>query len=73
MGDQRNLGEQLDASVQSWLGHAKKANTLGLRKALFSDIVINAGTSEHAVGSRRRLEQQTSELALRQPEQERSR
>ena len=34
---------KLDASVQAWLGHAKQADTYGLRKALFSDIVITRG------------------------------
>jgi RNA-directed DNA polymerase len=62
--------QKLNAAVQAWLGHAKKADTLGLRKALFSDIVITKGTSEHAVGARRRLEQQTEEPALCQPKQE---
>jgi retron-type reverse transcriptase len=60
--------QQLNASVQAWLGHARKANTLGLRKALFSDTVITRGTSEQAVGPRRWLEQQTGEPAFRQPE-----
>jgi len=62
--------QDLDASVQSWLGHAKQADTWGLRKSIFSGIVISRGVSEHAVGSRRWLEQQTEEPALRQPEQE---
>jgi len=62
--------KDLNAGVQSWLGHARHADSLGLRKALFSDIVLHPGVSEQAVDSRRFVEQQTGQPAFRQPEQE---
>lgn len=65
--------DELGAGVQAWLGHARQADSYGLRKALFSNIVIHAGASEHAVGARRCVEQQTVESAFRQPEQEQAR
>ncbi|PPC90463.1 MAG: hypothetical protein CTY34_07730 [Methylobacter sp.] len=51
-------------------GDYRPADSYGLRKALFSEIVISKGMTEQAVGSRRFVEQQTGELAFRQPEQE---
>lgn len=35
--------EDINPSVQSWIGHAKQAQTLGLRKRLFSEIVFQRG------------------------------
>jgi len=62
--------DALDAGVQSWLGHARHADSLGLRKTLFSNIVIDTGMREHAGVARRVVEQQTVEPAFRQPQQE---
>lgn len=61
---------ELDAGVQSWLGHARHAESHGLRRALFCEIVIDRGASDHAAGSRRRLEQQTAPPAGRRAQQE---
>ena len=36
----------LDSSVQSWIGHACHADTLGLRKTIFSDIVFRRGSDQ---------------------------
>jgi hypothetical protein len=33
----------IDPSVQSWIGHAKQAQTLGLREHIFSEIVFQRG------------------------------
>lgn len=65
---ERNLDE-LEAQLKSWLGHALHADSHGLRKTLFSRIVVT-GMPEHAVVARRWLEQQTVEPSLRQPQQE---
>jgi len=35
--------DDIDPSVQSWIGHAKQANTLGLRTKIFSAIVFQRG------------------------------
>ena len=59
----------VDARIQSWLGHAHHADSLGLRKALFSRIVVT-GMPEHAGAARRVVEQQTVEPAFRQPQRE---
>lgn len=61
--------QDLDAQLKSWLGHAAHADSHGLRKALFSRIVVK-GMPDHAGAARRVVEQQTVELALRQPQQE---
>jgi hypothetical protein len=61
---------QLNAGVQSWIGHAQHADSLGLRKDVFSGIVIHRGVAEQAVDSRRWMEQQTPQPACRQPQQE---
>jgi hypothetical protein len=61
---------RLNAGLRSWIGHAGHAETSGLRKALFSEIVIRAGVPEQAVDSRRFVEQQTDQPAFRQPERE---
>jgi len=36
----RMTWQDIDPSVQSWIGHAKQADTLGLRQRLFSEIVF---------------------------------
>jgi hypothetical protein len=35
--------DDIDPSVQSWIGHAKQADTLGLRTKIFSGIVFQRG------------------------------
>ncbi|MCP4701426.1 MAG: RNA-dependent DNA polymerase [Gammaproteobacteria bacterium] len=50
--------EDFNPSVQSWIGHARHADTLGLRETLFSAIVFRQGTRDKpAVVARRLLEQ----------------
>jgi RNA-directed DNA polymerase len=34
---------EINPSVQSWIGHAKQAQTMGLRKRIFSEIVFQRG------------------------------
>ena len=55
---------------QSWLGHARQAQTHGLRRAILSDIMVQVGAGETRNVARRGLEQQTSQPANRQPQQE---
>jgi hypothetical protein len=38
----------IDASVQSWIGHARHADTGGLRRAIFSRIIFRRGTDREA-------------------------
>lgn len=40
---QRLTWDDIDPSVQSWIGHAKQADTMGLRKKIFSGIVFQRG------------------------------
>jgi hypothetical protein len=40
-----------DPAVQSWIGHAIHADTLGLRRAIFSRIVFRRGTGREAAGA----------------------
>ena len=61
---------RLNAGVRAWIGHAAHGATRGLRKALFSEILIRAGMPEQAVDSGRFVEQQTDQPPFRQPEQE---
>ncbi|MCP4701504.1 MAG: RNA-dependent DNA polymerase [Gammaproteobacteria bacterium] len=57
-----------DPSVQSWLGHAKHANTKSLREKLFSGIVFHRESAHQPAGvARRLLEQQTEEGARGEP------
>ncbi len=35
--------EEVNASVQSWIGHARHADTLGLRKTLFDSVIFSRG------------------------------
>jgi hypothetical protein len=62
--------EAMNASLQSWLGHARQAQTHGLRRAILSDIMVQVGAGETRNVARRGLEQQTSQPAFRQPQQE---
>ena len=61
--------------VASWVGHALHADTAGLRRALFDEVVFSKGGDERTVarGSRRFVEQPTAELAVGEPQQERLR
>ena len=36
--------DKIDASVQSWIGHATHADTLGLRRCLFSKTIFRRGS-----------------------------
>ena len=50
--------EQINASVQSWLGHAKWANSFLLRSRLFSEFQLKKGQVKNAAGSSWRLVEQ---------------
>ncbi|MDH5740680.1 MAG: reverse transcriptase/maturase family protein [Nitrospira sp.] len=39
------------ASVQSWIGHAQHADTEGLRRAIFSQVVFTRGTGQEAASA----------------------
>ena len=39
----RLMWDDINPSVQSWIGHAKQAQTFGLRKSIFSGIVFQRG------------------------------
>jgi hypothetical protein len=41
---------EIRASVQSWIGHASHADTDGLRRAIFSQVVFCKGTGQEAIG-----------------------
>jgi RNA-directed DNA polymerase len=40
--------EDFDASVQAWIGHARHADTLGLRQQLFSEVIFARGAGQGA-------------------------
>jgi retron-type reverse transcriptase len=63
-----------DPSVQAWIGHAGHADTWGLRERIFSEVYFQR---ERAIGrppraAGRLVEQQTEEVARREPQQERT-
>jgi len=63
-------------SVQSWIGHASQANTLGLREAIFSATVFTRASGislNPSCVARRFLEQQTEQLAFGESQQQQSR
>ena len=64
--------DDFNPSVQSWLGHARHADTLGLRRRIFSETVFVRGWAEgrQPRDPRRRVEQQTEEPALGVPQQQ---
>ncbi len=66
---------QLHSRIRCWIGHAQHGETLGLRKNLFSELYFKREhrQDESACVARRLVEQQTEEVAFRQPQQERSR
>jgi hypothetical protein len=60
-------------SVAAWIGHARHAQSIGLRTAVLDSVCFTRGTGRTmrpACPARRRLEQQTEEPPLRQPQQE---
>ncbi len=59
--------DDFNPSVQSWIGHARHADTLGLRKRIFSEVSFVRGAGrEYPPGAPGRLvEQQTAEVARR--------
>lgn len=58
-------------NVQSWIGHACHADTLGLRKKIFSSTLFQRGACQDAAGvARWFVEQQTDEVAPGEPQQE---
>ncbi len=66
--------EDFNPSVQSWIGHARHAETEGLRRVIFGNTIFvrGSGPEAPAVPSRGFVEQQTEERAFRQPEQQRA-
>jgi hypothetical protein len=61
------------ASVAAWIGHVRHADSEGLRRSILGVISFSRGaapTRGLACGSRRRLEQQTGEPPVGQPQQE---
>lgn len=65
----------IDASVQAWIGHAGRADTLGLRTRIFSEVYFRRGSGpEERPGCAGRLVEQSSrEPAFRGAQQEQSR
>ncbi|MDG4551661.1 MAG: reverse transcriptase/maturase family protein [Candidatus Contendobacter sp.] len=61
-----------DPSVQAWIGHARHAETLGLRERIFSEVHFRRERTERrspgAAG--RRVEQRTEEVAVGRSQQE---
>ena len=55
---------QFNNGVQSWLGHARQADSHGLRRALFSEIVIRRGAPEQAAAAWWFVEQQPAQPAF---------
>ena len=65
--------EDVSASVAAWVGHARHAESNGLRRAVLSSVCFTRGadrTMRPACAARRRLEQQPEEPPLREPQQE---
>ncbi|GAB6141931.1 RNA-directed DNA polymerase [Methylosoma difficile] len=61
--------DDFNPNVQSWIGHARHANTLGLRKKIFSGTLFQRGACQDAARvARRFVEQQTEEVALGEPQ-----
>jgi hypothetical protein len=67
--------KDFDPVVQSWIGHARHADTGGLRRRIFSATIFTRGWAERrpARDPGRFLEPRTEERALGEPEQERDR
>ncbi len=59
-------------SVQSWIGHARQADTEGLRSSVFSATLFTraTGISDPPCFARRLVEQQTEQVAFRESQQE---
>ncbi len=65
--------DDVRSSVAAWVGHARHADSKGLRKAVLSSVSFKRDPvryEDRSRGSRRLLEQQTEEPALGQPQQE---
>jgi len=62
-----------DPSVQAWIGHARHAETLGLRKSIFAEVHFQRERTERrSPGAAGRLvEQRTEEVAVGRAQQER--
>ena len=64
--------EQIKPRLDSWLGHARQADSEHLIRRISSDwVFLRGGTKNVACPARRFVEQQPTELPLRQSEQER--
>lgn len=67
-----DLGE-VQPSVAAWIGHVSHADSEGLRRAVLGGVSFQRATDRalcSACGSRGRLEQQTGEHPVGQPQQE---
>lgn len=65
---------QVRSHVHAWIGHARHADTAGLRAAMLGELVFQRGSGEaQACPARRGVEQQTRQVARRQSQQERAR
>ena len=63
-------------SIAAWQGHCRHADTLALQMNILNAVVFVSGGASRfdpACVARRRLEQQTRELALREPQREQPR
>ncbi|MDS4021928.1 MAG: RNA-directed DNA polymerase [Candidatus Competibacter sp.] len=62
-----------DSSVQAWIGHARHAETLGLRERIFSEVHFRRERTEGRSpgGAGRLVEQRTEEVAVGRAQQER--
>ncbi len=67
--------ELMDVSqrLRSWIGHAMHAETLSLRTDIFNELCFQRGRTidDSPRVARRLVEQQTEQVALRQPQQQR--
>ena len=71
---ERRIGwEQIKPRLDSWLGHARQANSEHLIRRISAEWVFLRGEAKNvACPARRFVEQQPAQLPLRQPEQERA-
>jgi len=73
-GSGRIEREAIDARVAGWIGHARQADSLGLRQAILGGVYFRRGerSGRSPGGSRGLVEQQPTEPAFGQPQQERA-
>ncbi|HIF70640.1 MAG TPA: hypothetical protein EYQ29_15345 [Candidatus Lambdaproteobacteria bacterium] len=64
--------KDFNPSVQSWSGHARHAETEGLRRVIFGNTIFVRAGQRLRRSLRGGVEQQTEERAFRQPEQQRA-